>query len=69
MVAAELEDYVDVLGILEDMVEKQDVFVVERFVDFNLGDQLDKRGGTFCLALDFLRVYLDTILTAYCFLV
>jgi len=68
VVVANLEDDVDVLGVLEDVVEEEDVFMLERSVDFNLGDQLSGGMVTFCLALDFLRVYLLMILMACTFL-
>ena len=41
----------------------------EGSMDFDLGDQLDGGRCTFCLALDFLRVYLLMILMACTFLV
>lgn len=69
MVGADFKDDVDVLRVLEDVVEEEDVFVLEGSVDFDLGDQLGGGRGTFCLALDFLRVYLLIILIACTFLV
>lgn len=38
VVAAQLKDYVDVLAVFEDVVKEQDVFVLERFMDFDFGD-------------------------------
>ena len=69
VVGANFQDDVDILGILEDVVEEEDVFMFEGSMDFDLGDQLDGGRGTFCLALDFLRVYLLIILMACTFLV
>ena len=68
VVRAELEHNVDVLAVLEDVVEQQDVLMFQGFVDFNFSDELNRRMGTFCLALFFFKVYLETILMADIFL-
>ena len=40
VVAADLQNYVYVLAVLEDVIEKQDIFVLQTFVDFYFGHQL-----------------------------
>jgi len=52
-VDAELEDDVDEVGIFKYTVEFYDILMMECFVDFNLGQQLNHREVTFCLALFF----------------
>lgn len=69
MVAAEFHNHVDVFAVFEDVIELDDVAMAKCLVYFNLGDQLSARWVTFCLAFDFLRVYLLTILIADTFLV
>lgn len=69
LVDAELEDDVDEVGVLEDAVELDDVLVVQRLVDLDLGEQLRRERGTFCLALFFCREILSMTFIAQYFLV
>jgi hypothetical protein len=64
LVGADLQQYVDILMILEDMFELDDVLLAQRLVDLNFCDELCKWGSTFCLALERLRVLLAMILAA-----
>ena len=38
MVIAYFQNDVNVFTVLEDMVEKEDIFMLKGFMDFNLGD-------------------------------
>jgi hypothetical protein len=69
VIATQLENNVDVLAVLEDVVEEQNLFMLQTLVDFYFGHQLGKGTVTFCLAFDFLRVSLLTILIAEIFFV
>lgn len=68
-VNAELQDDVDVLGVLEDAVELDYVLVVQGFMNLDFGKQLSRLAGTFCLALFFCRVPLSITFMAYICLV
>ena len=65
---AQFKENVDVLAVLKDMVKADDSSVTEGLVDLDLSDELNLGSCTFCLALDFLRVCLLTILMADTFL-
>lgn len=53
LVDAELEDDVDEVGVFKYTVEFYDILMMEGLMDFNLGQQLNHREVTFCLALFF----------------
>lgn len=68
MIAAELQYHINVLAVLENVVKMKNVAIRQRFMYFNLTDELNRQRYTFCLAFDFLSVYFDTILMAAVFL-
>ena len=43
VIAAEFQDDIDVLGILEDVIKEKNIFMLEGFVDFDLSDKLNRR--------------------------
>ena len=53
--ATKLEEDVDILCILEDMIEPNHSSMSKRFVDFNLGDQLNQQKNNLLLSLRFLK--------------
>ncbi len=69
VVRAQFEHNVHILTVFEDVVEQHDILMFQRFMYFNFSDELGRGESTFCLALFFFKVYLETILMADIFLV
>lgn len=64
VVAAQFEHHIDVVCIFEDVIECHHVAMLKCLVNFDLSDKLRRWGSTFCFALLFFSVSLDTILMA-----
>lgn len=64
LVGANFKQNVDVLVVFEDVFELYDILMAQRFVDFDLGDELNRKMGTFCLARERFKELLAMILAA-----
>lgn len=68
VVAAEFQHHVHIFAVFKDVVKLHDVSMRKGFVNLDFSNKLNELVVTFCLAFDFLRVYLSTILMAAFFL-
>jgi len=69
LVGADLKQNIHILMVLEHVLEFDNVVMLQGFVDFDLGYQLNHQIATFCLARERFKELLAIILAAITFLV